>query len=119
MRAFLLSFHALLLMAACGSLDGSGTNQGTDASTDSATCSGLPPDNCDGCCGQTYAADLCVNGAWTCRIAGGACSPCDGGHDATASDATTCTGTAPVICNGCCGNKYAADQCTNGVWSCL
>ncbi len=33
-------------------------------------------------------------------------------------DASTCTGTPPVMCDGCCGAKYAADSCESGVWSC-
>jgi hypothetical protein len=29
-----------------------------------------------------------------------------------------CTGTPPLICDGCCGAKYAADECLNGAWAC-
>jgi hypothetical protein len=29
-----------------------------------------------------------------------------------------CTGTPPVICDGCCGIKSPADQCLNGAWTC-
>jgi hypothetical protein len=51
-----------------------------------------------------------------------ACTSSSGpGNDALAdgsSDSTTCTGAPPVICDGCCGAKYAADDCQNGVWSC-
>lgn len=37
--------------------------------------------------------------------------------DSTA-DAAACTGTAPLICDGCCGAKYAADSCVDGIWTC-
>lgn len=36
----------------------------------------------------------------------------------SSGSSSSCSGTAPLICNGCCGAKYAADQCTNGVWMC-
>jgi hypothetical protein len=112
-----------LLAPACSSTSDTGANAPADASGDSGTCTGLPPSICQGCCGSTYAADECVNGTWVCRPLGIACTQCDSGvTDAAASDGSgdsaTCTGTPPVICNGCCGSKYAADQCSNGTWAC-
>jgi hypothetical protein len=40
-----------------------------------------------------------------------------GSGDAS-TDAATCTEMPPLICDGCCGAKYAADQCQNGEWFC-
>jgi hypothetical protein len=81
-----------------------------------------------------------VNGNWVCAPLGVACTafcdasldgPVDDGSreagadaepDARVGDASgdaPCPGTPPLICNGCCGAKYAADQCTNGTWTCL
>ena len=119
-------FSALLvpfLIAACSSSSPTTTDTQTDASSDSPACTGTPPVTCDGCCGSKYAADDCVDGVWSCRPLGGACIACDAGVTDAAADApteasATCTGTPPVICNGCCGAKYAADNCVNGVWSC-
>jgi hypothetical protein len=99
-----------LLIAACSSTE------------NPATCAGTPPVVCDGCCGTKYAADQCLNGAWTCRPTGDACVVCDAGADSApgdaSGDAAMCTGTPPVICDGCCGTKYAADQCLDGAWTC-
>jgi|CZKU01.1.fsa_nt_gi hypothetical protein len=93
-----------------------------DASSDSATCTGLPPLVCDGCCGRKYAADACLDGTWACQPLGEACAICDAGvtdsGDDASKDASACVGNPPVVCDGCCGTKYAADECLNGAWSC-
>src|SRR5258708_27192586 len=112
-----------LLAPACSSTSDRGANEPADASSDSGTCTGLPPSICQGCCGSTYAANQCLNGTWACQNLGIECLQCDAGvTDAAASDgpgdSSTCTGTPPVICNGCCGSKYAADQWVNGTWAC-
>jgi hypothetical protein len=46
---------------------------------------------------------------WACPWGEGIC---------LCGDAATCPGTPPVVCDGCCGNKYAADSCANGAWTC-
>ncbi len=106
-----------LLVVACGSTSGT-SNDSDDASSDSAVCTGIPPLTCDGCCGSKYAADQCLNGAWTCTPLGVACARCDAGTDSAADDSGTCAGTPPATCDGCCGSKYPADLCVNGAWTC-
>jgi hypothetical protein len=121
-----LLFSALLLpllVAACSSSSTPSGDGLMDGSTDSATCTGTAPLICDGCCGSKYAADDCVDGTWSCRARGGACDICDAGAtDSGATDASedasACAGNPPLVCDGCCGGKYAADECLNGVWSC-
>jgi hypothetical protein len=119
MRTFLFpSLLVSLFVAACSSTSATSP----DASSDAGTCTGMPPLICDGCCGSKYAAD-CLDGAWTCAALGIACVVCDAGSTDSApddaGDAATCTGTPPLICDGCCGRKYAADQCLNGAWTCV